>query len=1035
MAVLLGSVVFGAILIASAPHPGVGGSISTPTASGGPGTYFGSNGYSQGMYWEYNYTKIAPNATSTYGTDPADEGNRTLFEVTDVVNMDMTSHSQPPDMVYTGYYDVLLGFVYETNESGWYGLHPNHKGDKSEAQVLGARNATDYHGDWMWWSFYGYQADFSGGFLDKQVDKGPLADYEVRFHGSDWVYLEDADGTGDHIDINLTSDTLALEHFTHWNGTSVALQVDLIRSGKAGQMAYNLPVGSIVEWEIKEGSDNEHLTIPTELEGNHTRLKVTNVSRWQNESGVWYEHANFTQAITNASDGWVLGDNPHQVENVVSNSSFSEPVDVFNAFQKIEYLIPVNKSKNDVDMAWFNRTLYNFVALMGWADNYTLTDYDQSQRLLHWMDDQGLDYWLYYNERGILTNYTVLDGPTTEVQVLLNQTFIGRQDFYGTSRTSFCYKINVAPYGEKEPNVNDISKTVVWNYNAGETGVKVPHGGWEEDSSVLLWSNVTRDLYNETSYMLAPYKPSYQPSSSGDQKLGLGFHDILSLIVTDGPMFLLPCRRDGGTTVPDSAWFGGALEILFNRMAADPNHQLPVTGDKTYTVNDTDPDIVEFKVHNSSGAYALLRFSKADGVLQDYFEHNNTELTYHQQLIDCTQPTMAWGIHTDDFIRVQVDEFNAGNEYLFPADQMEGMETGGVIEVTIGDLVGAGCYAIKPGEASCSEYDLAFKATVRTANRDDTTVWDTVLSNDYLEGASVLDHVFDFGGGPGPLVMPVWSGQGLAKDWLEDTFQSTSGANWKPGDLFDSWGWDGNTFRATNSSNDAEYFVKVNATNGLFEKVVIKNAAGDVFLNLTRIYYLPAIPLGVPGSWDPPDAAKIVQLTQQGLYTTFTLLSQDTGMDLQLSLSASKPVSITMALWSQNPSSETTELLDESGNEVAVFFAIEANDTSAINYPVEVRISLPPNLPGMSETELARSMELLVWDNGFDDWYSDNVEISVDLTSNTAYLRIYHLSAFALGYRAERQDHGFDVPGFQPLYLLVSLLGATFLLSRKRTKT
>ncbi|GAB4315179.1 MAG: hypothetical protein Kow0069_16900 [Promethearchaeota archaeon] len=235
---------------------------------------------------------------------------------------------------------------------------------------------------------------------------------------------------------------------------------------------------------------------------------------------------------------------------------------------------------------------------------------------------------------------------------------------------------------------------------------------------------------------------------------------------------------------------------------------------------------------------------------------------------------MVFGVKPGDQIIAIVDTLDPTHEYMMPADQMEGLEEGTLIRIMITHVLEAGCYAPRPWEWHpwVMFFDQVVNATVQLANSSDYSDWQEVMTDEFWMGFWQLNDTFEISGGPGPALLPVIDDgetKLLATDWLDGLVHRAleNGEDNDLGMYFDDFIWiDATTAKFTNSSNSAEYVIKVNSTNGIWEQIYVKDASGNLYFNITRLYYIPASPgggdggigLGIPGY--QPEVVSVVFL-------------------------------------------------------------------------------------------------------------------------------------------------------------------------------
>lgn len=129
---------------------------------------------------------------------------------------------------------------------------------------------------------------------------------------------------------------------------------------------------------------------------------------------------------------------------------------------------------------------------------------------------------------------------------------------------------------------------------------------------------------------------------------------------------------------------------------------------------------------------------------------------------------MHWGLNPGDRILAHVDTFDPANEYVFPAEEVEGLAEHSIIDIQITDKK-SGCAKVRPWDPWAEEmfFDEFLEATVKIANEtDDYGTWTTVMDHEFWFGFRQVNDSFEING-PGPAAVPVLE-PGLATEWMDD---------------------------------------------------------------------------------------------------------------------------------------------------------------------------------------------------------------------------------------------------------------------------
>ncbi|HMF32258.1 MAG TPA: hypothetical protein VKK79_12625 [Candidatus Lokiarchaeia archaeon] len=136
------------------------------------------------------------------------------------------------------------------------------------------------------------------------------------------------------------------------------------------------------------------------------------------------------------------------------------------------------------------------------------------------------------------------------------------------------------------------------------------------------------------------------------------------------------------------------------------------------------------------------------------------------------------------------------------------------------------------------------------------------------------------------------------------------------------------------------------------------------------------------------------------------------GVNITMNVTTSGPVRLVTSAWKTNPASSSPSF---DNNSAAVYFAIDANDTTKITFPILITITLPADLPaGASAATIKSLLQLVTWNASTSTWDPVSFDISVNATARTATIALGHLSTFALGVVTPKNA----IPGY-----IIALLG------------
>jgi hypothetical protein len=180
----------------------------------------------------------------------------------------------------------------------------------------------------------------------------------------------------------------------------------------------------------------------------------------------------------------------------------------------------------------------------------------------------------------------------------------------------------------------------------------------------------------------------------------------------------------------------------------------------------------------------------------------------------------------------------------------------------------------------------------------------------------------------------------------------------------------------------------------------------------------------VPSGWTDPDKAAIVELgTGAGQKATVSASSE---LSMELTIDTTGPVLIDMAIWDDNPTGSKVGFEDDNK---ALYFYIEANDTSNITFPIKVKINLPEGATEKGDaSQIASILKLVTWENN--TWVPlEDITFTVDLAAGTVELSIPHLSVFGLGVEPQLDV---SISGFSMVVTVFVMLGTVGLIAGKK---
>lgn len=185
--------------------------------------------------------------------------------------------------------------------------------------------------------------------------------------------------------------------------------------------------------------------------------------------------------------------------------------------------------------------------------------------------------------------------------------------------------------------------------------------------------------------------------------------------------------------------------------------------------------------------------------------------------------------------------------------------------------------------------------------------------------------------------------------------------------------------------------------------------------------------------WLYPDMVYTVILPQ-GTGNVVNVDSTAEDVHMSLTFSTTQQVRLSTQIWGDDPS--TSDLFMEG---TGVYFAIDADNEDAIDFPMTLTVDLRPELLALGGN-LTELFQIYTWDETENDWViEDGFTITINNVTSQVIIEITHLSAFAIGAKVgSGTDTGtggvFDgIPGYGSVFMIVAMLGAvSFLIFRKR---